>query len=146
MVPSCKEEQRHAQNKNLITNYIKSSYPTLQKFLYFSFLCLPWWKTRDFSNNAIALSIFLLQEVISHLFKMSTGPYIYDIHEKCPIFTPPSLALPEFSVCPNIYIFSRSLHHIPCPCNSELFITKNQFKLKSIFCTKTQANTSHLEC
>ena len=27
----------------------------------------------------------------------SRGPYIYDIHEKCPIFAPP----PPFSVCPN---------------------------------------------
>ena len=26
------------------------------------------------------------------------GPYIYDIHEKCPIFAPP---LSPFSVCPN---------------------------------------------
>ena len=28
---------------------------------------------------------------------MKLGPYIYDIHEKCPVFAP----LPPFSVCPN---------------------------------------------
>ena len=30
--------------------------------------------------------------------KMKLGPYIYDIHEKCPVFAPRP---PPFSVCPN---------------------------------------------
>ena len=38
------EKQPHRQNKNLITIYIKSSYPfTIQKCLYFSFLCFLWY-------------------------------------------------------------------------------------------------------
>ena len=38
------EKQSHRQNKNLITIYIKSSYPfTIQKCLYFSFLCFLWY-------------------------------------------------------------------------------------------------------
>ena len=53
---------------------------------------------------------------------------------------------PLWYSCSISIIFSRRLYHIPCPCNSELFITKNQFKLNSIFCSKTQASTPHLEC
>ena len=38
------EKQRHTHNKNLITIYINSSYHfIIQKFLYFSFLCFPWY-------------------------------------------------------------------------------------------------------
>ena len=48
--------------------------------------------------------------------------------------------------CSIVIICSRSFHHISCPCHSQLFTTKNQFKWNSIFCSKTQANTSHLEC
>ena len=49
--------------------------------------------------------------------------------------------------CSILIIFSRRFHQIPCPCNSQLFFTNNnQFKFNSIFCKKTQANTSHLEC
>ena len=37
---SLQEKQSHRQNKNLITIYIKSSYPfTIQKCLHFPFLC-----------------------------------------------------------------------------------------------------------
>ena len=106
--------------------------------------------------------------------KSKKGPYIYDIHEKCPIFASPShlflsvrmglncvsppppwtlkLRLPTtsppsphplwYSYSISI-IFIKRFHHIPCPCNSQLFTTKIQFKLNSIFCSKIQANTSH---
>ena len=43
-VNNLSEKQRHTQNQNLITIYIKSSYPfTIQKCLYFSFLCFSWY-------------------------------------------------------------------------------------------------------
>ena len=35
-----------------------------------------------------------------------------------------------------LIIFSRCFHQIPCPCNSQLFLTKNQFKFNLIFCDK----------
>ena len=127
--------------------------------------------TRNLINNyESALFICWIKENIY------LGPYIYDIHEKYPIFAPhPSpfflsgqmglnrgrphcpwtskLRLPTTSTpilfgnsCSILIIFSRCLHHIPCPCNSQLFTIKNRFKLNSTFCSKTQANTSHLEC
>ena len=38
------KEPSHRQNKNLITLYIKSSYPfTIQRCLYFSFSCFLWY-------------------------------------------------------------------------------------------------------
>ena len=46
--------------------------------------------------------------------------------------------------CSISIIFSRRFHHTPCSCNWQLFTTKNQFKLNSIFCCKTQAKKSHL--
>ena len=42
-----------------------------------------------------------------------------------------------YSCCISI-IFSRLFHHIPSPCNSQLFTTKNQFKLNPIFYSKTK--------
>ena len=49
--------------------------------------------------------------------------------------------------CSILIIFSRRFHHIPCPCNSQLLLTtKNQLEFNSVFCSKTQADTSHLEC
>ena len=48
--------------------------------------------------------------------------------------------------CSILIIFSRPFHHLPCPRNSQHFTTKNQFKLNSLFCSKIQVNTSHLEC
>ena len=53
---------------------------------------------------------------------------------------------PLWYSCSILIIFSRPFHHIPCPRNSQHFTTKNQFKLNSIFCSKIQVNTSHLEC
>ena len=42
---TCKKKLRHMQIKNLITLYIKSSYPfTIKKFCYFSFLSIIYWK------------------------------------------------------------------------------------------------------
>ena len=43
-------------------------------------------------------------------------------------------------------IFNKRFHHMQSSCNSQLFTTKNQFKLNLIFCSKTQTNTSYLGC
>ena len=59
---------------------------------------------------------------------------------------PPPHLNPLWYSCSISIISSRRFHHIPCPCYSQLFTTKNQFKLNSIFSSKTQANMSHLEC
>ena len=54
-------------NKNIITIYINSSYAfTIQKCLFSLLLMIL--KTRAFRNNAIPLSIYLLQKIIWHLW------------------------------------------------------------------------------
>ena len=59
-------------------------------------------------------------------------------------YHPPSLhPHPLWYCCSISIILSRHFHHIPGQYNSQPFTTKNQFKLNSIFCSKTQA--SHLE-
>ena len=66
---------------------------------------------------------------------------------RLPTTIPPPLPPPHplWYSCSISIILSRHFHHIPGQCNSQPFTTKNQFKLNSIFCNKTQANTSHLE-
>ena len=43
-----------------------------------------------------------------------------------------------------LYLVDVSIIYHACAAHNSA--TKNQFKLNSIFCSKTQANTSHLEC
>ena len=54
-----RKSKRHTQNKNLITVYIKSSYPFMIKNLCFSFLCFLWYIENATWNNAILLRICL---------------------------------------------------------------------------------------
>ena len=49
------------------------------------------------NNKHAYLKVHIIEQVFDNN-QFSVGPYIYDIHEKCPIFAPP---LPHFFVCPN---------------------------------------------
>ena len=49
-------------------------------------------------GKTAAAKIIKNKASIRQEYERFKGPYIYDIHEKCPIFAPPSTT---FSVCPN---------------------------------------------
>ena len=57
------------------------------------------------NNKHAYLKVQIIEQVFDNN-RFSMGPYIYDIHEKCPIIPPP---LPHFFVCPNVFELGKTL-------------------------------------
>ena len=87
------------------------------------------WKLSNFCKHS---PLFLPVRMGPNWARLPPLPRLWTLNLRLPPTpTPPHPHLLWYS-CSISIIFSRRFHHIPCPYNSKLFSTKNQFNIKLI--------------